>query len=66
MSTTQVKYQSTDPSSSVRNLLAVDTDTDLSEVWIDVNGAGACIDAQQAASIVRQLTGWLGDRAARA
>jgi hypothetical protein len=66
MSTTQVKYQSTDPSTSFRNLLTVDTDTDLSEVWLDVNGAGVCIDGQQAAQIVRQLSGWLGDRAARA
>lgn len=65
MSTTSVKYASS-PSTTVRNQLTVDTDSDLCEVWLEIEGSAVCIDAQQAAQIARQLVDWIGDRAARA
>lgn len=66
MSTASVRYESNDPSTTVRNKLTVETDSDLCEAWLEVEGAGVCIDPQQAAQIARQLVNWIGDRAARA
>lgn len=60
---TQVTYGDSNPSSPAQ--MRVDTDEDLGEVLFEVNDNPICIDPQQAASIVRQLVGWLGDLAAR-
>lgn len=63
-SITDVTYRDSNPSSPAR--LRVEADADLPEVLLEIGDNPICLDAQQVAAIMRQWSGWLGDRAARA